>query len=165
MSRGGPVGKGFEATFWDISYTYWGCIHPPFQGRKTMLLVNHAFGKPCFCLGDTCHFRHFCRFGWVRGANPLCLWVEHEFVIFAVSSQRPLLAGDKKHGLPKARFLRSRPLVGICIELPLLCCLKIKSAKIRSANYQPLIPLVRVLTNERWGSHKPLWNNALGQTG
>ena len=24
---------------------------------------QHAFGKPCFCVGDTRHFRHFRRFG------------------------------------------------------------------------------------------------------
>ena len=58
---------------------------------------NHAFGKPCFCLGDTGHFHQFLlrRHCWgVRGARPCFLQAERKFVIFA-GFVKALLAGDE----------------------------------------------------------------------
>ena len=49
------------------------------QGR-----ANSVFAKPCLCLSDTRHFRHFRRFRGSEERSPCFQWVECKFVIFAV---------------------------------------------------------------------------------
>ena len=43
-----------------------------------------GFSKPCLCLSDTRHFRHFRRFRGCDERSPCFWWVECKFVIFAV---------------------------------------------------------------------------------
>ena len=47
-----------------------------FQGR-----TNPAFSKPCLCLSDTRHFRHFRRFRGSEERSPCFQGVEYRFVI------------------------------------------------------------------------------------
>ena len=59
---------------------------------------KHAFGKPCLCLCDTRHIRHFCCFHGVRGAKPSFCWVSVQIRHLSCLHQKPFFfggAGDK----------------------------------------------------------------------
>ena len=60
--------------------------NPRQPGRPVILQgrANPAFSKPCLCLSDTRHFRHFHRFRGSEERSPCFQWVECKFVIFTV---------------------------------------------------------------------------------
>ena len=70
--------------------------------------TNHAFDKPCLCLCDTRHFRHFRRFHGVSAGKPLLCSLERKFVIFAVFVRTPSFCRGAKARFTKAPFVGPR---------------------------------------------------------
>ena len=80
-------------------------------------IANPAFSKPCLCLNDTCHFRHFRRFWGSEERNPYFQWrmqVRH----FRRFRQNGLfLAGDKEDRFTKNTVCATPILYHFRIEL------------------------------------------------
>ena len=110
--RKAPIGYG--QPFLDISVSLTK-RKPSLPISLTMPLTPESgknkpvFSKPCLCLSDTRHFRHFCRFRGSEERSPCFQWVECEFVFLPVFVKTaPFWQGTRTRFYQKTRFVPPR---------------------------------------------------------